>query len=290
MDGLLYVYLNVSTDANMPQYVMSATISVDLNLTDGTAVHDRDYASAKASPMTVTVPFKSGTHRASHPIIILVPGGGTSRTFTISIAATRAEGSHNKIYATRLGKTSSKIVTILDNSQGMTSAAYAANITFTSTLLNTSKLAFSNRFYSLYQLGVGTACSLPPRNVVVTGVTEVGTSTAVHTSIYTTADESTDKLIAVSSAAFAQTASSIMTQNSGTPVFLAASKAQVRLNCNAGLGAEWITSVGCRCQRNFFGNGSLLQCEPCPTLVNGTLQTFSEPGSTECVVRKYVSR
>jgi hypothetical protein len=285
MDGLLYVYLNVSVDANLPQYVMSATIFVELNLTQGTAMHERDYA--EDSPMTVTVPFKSGTHRVTHPIIMLVPGGGMPRTFAISIAATRAEGSHNKRYVVLAGKSRSKTVTIIDDSQDMTSASYAANISFTSSFLLMSKPTFFDKFYRLYQLGVGTACSLPSRNVVVTSVTEVsGSSIAVKTYVYTTADESTDKLIAVSRITFAQTVSSIMSQNSstGSLVSLATSKAQVLLNCNTGIGAEWITGAGCRCQRDFFGNASVLQCQPCPP-VNGTMQTFSEPGSTECVVR-----
>jgi hypothetical protein len=148
-----------------------------------------------------------------------------------------------------------------------------------------SKLTFFSTYYSLYRVGVSTACSVPSQNVAVTGVMEVGSSIAVKTSIYTTADESTDKLIAVLSTTFVHTVSSIMAQNSSTAVSLTTSKAQVRLNCNAGVGSEWIAAVGCRCQMNFFGNGSLLQCQPCP-LVNGTIQTFSEPGSTECVVRK----
>jgi hypothetical protein len=283
MDGLLYVDLNVSTDANMPQYVMSATIFVDLNLTDGTALHNRDYA--EQSSMTVTVPFKSGTHRVSHPIILLVPGGGMSRTFTIFIASMRAEGSHGKRYVARTGKTSSKIVTITDDSQSMTSASYVANISFTSTLFIMSKLDFYNSFYRPYQLGIGTASSLPSRNVVVTGVIEIGSGIAVKTSIYTSADESTDMLIELSRTTFVQTVSRIMAQNSGTSVSLTTSKAQMLLNCNVGIGAEWVAGAGCRCQGNFFGNGSLLQCQPCPTQANGAMQSFSEPGSTECVVR-----
>jgi hypothetical protein len=295
MDGLLYVLLNITTDANMPQYAMSATISVDLILTGGTAMYNRDYALyADESPMTVAVPFKSGTYKVSPPIIILVPGGGLPRAFTIAVAATRAEGSHNKRYVARIGKASSKVVTIMDNSQGMTSASYAANVTFTSTILVMSKLAFFSSFYRLYQLGVGTACGLPPQNVVVIGVTEVGSgsSIAVRTCIYTTADEATDKLIAVSRSTFVQTVSSIMSQNSSA-VSLTTSQAQMLSNCNAGIGAEWITGSGCRCQTNFFGNGSLLQCQPCPP-VSGTMPTFSEPGSTECVVgaiiQKYLLR
>jgi hypothetical protein len=208
-----------------------------------------------------------------------------SRTFTVFIAAALADGSHNKRYAARIGKTSSNVVTITDNSEGLTSASYAANISFTSTVVQMSKLTFFSTYYSLYRVGVSTACSVPSQNVAVTGVMEVGSSIAVKTSIYTTAEESTDKLIAVLSTAFVQTVSSITAQNSSTAVSLTTSKAQVSLNCNAGVGAEWIAAVGCRCQMNFFGNGSLLQCQPCP-FVNGTIQTFSEPGSTECVVRK----
>jgi hypothetical protein len=283
MDGLLYVYLNVSTDANIPQYATSATILVDLNLTGGTAIYSRDY-DAEVLPLAVTVPFKSGTHKVSHPIILLVPGGGTFRIFSISIVATRAEGSHNKRYVAKIGQAKSKIVTIIDNSREMTSASHAASISLTSTVLFMSKLSFFNTYYRLYQISVGAASGVPSQNVVISGVKEVGNSTQVKTLIYTGADESTDALIAVSKPAFVQTISSMMGQNSGTAVYLTISKAQVRLNCNEGMGAEWITAVGCRCQRNFFGNGSLLQCQPCP-LLNGTVQTLSAPGSTECVVR-----
>jgi hypothetical protein len=283
MDGLLYVYLKVNVDARLPQH-STATVFVDLYTADGTAIHSRDYA--LVSPLRGTVPFKAGTHKMSRPIILLVPGGGSSRTFTLTLGATYtyAEGSEkNKTYTARIGGSRTMGVTITDNSQGMTTAASAASVSFTCMISQVSELTFLNELYTYYQLGVGSACGLPYISVVVTGVVGVGDSVAVKTSLYTTAEDSTDRLTNVSTRQFVKTASDIMTQYAGRLVSLSISTPDVHLNCHDGIGAEWVTQAGCRCKQNFYGSGSQLKCQPCP-LVDGVIQSFSEPGSSQCMV------
>ena len=163
------------------------TITAVISLADGTAKNLADWVAT--SPLSVQVPYLTGTHQVDAPILLL-SSSGASRDFTatlLSVTSTYTKAGMS------LGTSSINTITVVDDSEAPAPEIDTVVVEFESKLSGITRSQFLLDMATSYRQGVAEVSNVRDDQVAITSVTSTrrrqSNSISVATAVSAAADD-----------------------------------------------------------------------------------------------------